>query len=124
ILEQRLMELMRTQPATTAPLENSFLDALAAATPTPGGGSAAAHTGAVAAALVAMVARLTLGKKKYEAVKDRMWAILEQAENLRTELLRNVEEDSQAFEAVMQAFKLPKDTPEQEQQRQQAIQQA
>lgn len=124
ILEQRLMELMRTQPASTAPLEHSFLEALAAATPTPGGGSAAAHTGAVAAALVAMVARLTLGKKKYEAVKERMWAILEQAENLRTELLRNVEEDSQAFEAVMQAFKLPKDTPEQEQWRQQAIQQA
>ncbi|GIV65336.1 MAG: hypothetical protein KatS3mg046_596 [Bellilinea sp.] len=124
ILEQRLMELMRGQPPTSAPLENSFLDALAAATPTPGGGSAAAHTGAVAAALVAMVARLTLGKKKYEAVKERMWAILEQAENLRAALLRNVEEDSQAFEGVMQAFKLPKDTADQEQQRQQAIEKA
>lgn len=124
ILEQRLMELMRGQPPASAPPETSFLDALAAATPTPGGGSAAAHTGAVAAALVAMVARLTLGKKKYEAVKERMWAILEEAETLRKVLLRNVEEDSQAFESVMQAFKLPKDTPEQEQQRQQAIEQA
>lgn len=124
VLEQRLMELMRGQPATSVPQETSFLDALAAATPTPGGGSAAAHTGAVAAALVAMVARLTLGKKKYEAVKERMWSILEEAEALRKVLQRNVEEDSQAFESVMQAFKLPKDTPEQEQQRQQAIEQA
>ncbi len=124
ILEQRLMELMRGQPPRSAPVETSFLDALAAGTPTPGGGSAAAHTGAVAAALVAMVARLTLGKKKYESVKERMWAILEQAENLRQDLLRNVEEDSLAFEGVMQAFKLPKDTPEQEQQRQQAIEKA
>ncbi len=121
ILEQRLMELMRGQPPTSAPAETSFLEALAAATPTPGGGSAAAHTGAVAAALVAMVARLTLGKKKYETVKERMWEILDQAEKLRTTLLQNVEEDAQAFEAVMQAFKLPKDTPEQEEQREQAI---
>jgi glutamate formiminotransferase / formiminotetrahydrofolate cyclodeaminase len=65
VLEQRLMELMRTAPAgETALTEVSFLDDLASANPTPGCGSAAAHTGAAAAALVAMVARVTLGKKK------------------------------------------------------------
>lgn len=124
LLEQRLMELMRTQPAEVAPKESSFLDALASATPTPGGGSAAAHTGAVGAALVAMVSRLTMGKKKYEAVKERMWEILEHAERLRVELLQDVEADAQAFDAVMAAFKLPKDDPEQEAARNEAIQAA
>ncbi len=124
LLEQRLMELMRTQPAEAAQKESSFLDALASATPTPGGGSAAAHTGAVGAALVAMVSRLTMGKKKYEAVKERMWEILEHAEHLRVELLQDVEADAQAFEAVMAAFKLPKDDPQQEAARNLAIQSA
>ncbi|MEW6650109.1 MAG: glutamate formimidoyltransferase [Chloroflexota bacterium] len=124
ILEQRMMELMRAQPTESAVKENSFLDALASATPAPGGGSAAAHTGAVGAALVAMVSRLTMGKKKYEAVKERMWEILDLAEKLRVELLHDVEADASAFEAVMAAFKLPKDDPQQEADRNRAIQSA
>ncbi len=125
ILEQRMMELMRAQSAAPSqPKEISFLDDLASANPTPGGGSAAAHTGAAAAALVAMVARVTLNKKKYEAVKERMWQILEAAERLRAELSAGVEEDARSFEGVMNAFKLPKDTPEQEAERKQAVQQA
>ncbi len=125
VLETRLMELMREQPPGTTPSpEASFLDALASAEPTPGGGSAAAHTGAVAAALVAMVCRVTVSKKKYEGVKERMWAILEQAEALRRELSAAVAKDAAAFDEVMNAFKLPKETPEQEEIRRQAIQAA
>ncbi|MCX8025017.1 MAG: glutamate formimidoyltransferase [Thermanaerothrix sp.] len=126
ILENRLSEVMRTQSreATAPPHETSFLEALAAPTPTPGGGSAAAFTGAMAAALVAMVARLTLSKKKYEHVKPQMWQILEEAETLRRTLLEAVEEDAHAFEAVMTALKLPKETPEQETIRQEALQKA
>jgi glutamate formiminotransferase/formiminotetrahydrofolate cyclodeaminase len=125
ILEQRLMEMMRGQaPAEAAPPESSFLDALASAEPTPGGGSAGAHTGAVAAALVAMVCRLTVSKKKYEAVKERMWAMLEQAEGLRAQLSQAVDKDAEAFNEVMKAFKLPKDTPEQEVTRRAAVQAA
>ncbi len=92
------------------PNPTNFLDDLAAATPTPGGGSAAAHAGAMGAALVAMVARLTIGKKKYAAVEAQMKEILNQAERLRCELTAAVDEDSAAFEGVMAAFKLPKDT--------------
>ncbi len=125
VLEQRLMELMRSQPeiAGSAP-ETGFIEALASVEPTPGGGSAAAHTGAVAAALVAMVCRLTVSKKKYEGVKERMWVMLEQAEALRSQLSQAVEKDATAFNLVMNAFKMPKDTPEQGEIRRAAVQQA
>jgi len=125
ILESRLYELLRSPvQAGTPAKEPDFIEQLASASPTPGGGAAAAHTGSAAAALVAMVARGTLTKKKYESVKEQMWALVEQAESLRTELTRAVEEDCAAFEDVMAAFKLPKDTPEQTVLRTQAVQSA
>ncbi len=111
---------LKASPSTGS----SFLDDLAAATPAPGGGSAAAHAGAMGAALVAMVARLTVGKKKYAAVEAQMNEILNQAERLRRELTAAVDEDSAAFEGVMAAFKLPKDTPKQEKVRTEAIEKA
>jgi glutamate formiminotransferase / formiminotetrahydrofolate cyclodeaminase len=123
ILEQRLYEVSRTsEPGGER--QPDFLDQLASGQPTPGGGSAAAHTAAAAAALVAMVARTTIGKKKYAGVEARMWELIEQAEGLRAELTRAVEEDSAAFENWMVAMRLPKDTPEQQQKRQAAMQDA
>ena len=119
ILETHLITSQRADPRPA-----NFLDDLAAATPTPGGGSAAAHAGAMGAALVAMVARLTIGKKKYAEVEAQMKEILNQAERLRFELTAAVEEDSAAFEGVMAAFKLPKGTPGQENVRTQAIEKA
>ena len=121
VLEQRLYAAAAISgPATGI----SFLDDLAAATPTPGGGSAAAHAGAMGAALVAMVARLTIGTKKYAAVEAQMNEILNQVERLRRELTAAVDEDAQAFEGVLAAFKLPKATPEQEKVRAEAIEKA
>ena len=102
----------------------NILNDLAAATPAPGGGTAAAYAGAMAAALVAMVARLTIGKKKYAAVEAQMNEILNQAERLRRDLTALVDEDATAFEEVMAAFKLPKETPEQEAARLKAIENA
>ena len=104
--------------------DTTFLDDLASAAPTPGGGSASAYTGALAAGLVAMVARLTVGKRKYKAVEEQMWALIEQAEDLRAALTDAVEEDAIAFDAVMAAFKLPKSTDEEKTARTQAIQAA
>ena len=121
ILERRLSEAI---PQAVTTNNGTFLDALAAATPTPGGGSAAAQAGAMGAALVAMVARLTIGKKKYVEVEAQMYEILNQAERLTRELAKAVEEDSAAFTSVLTAFKLPKDTPEQHQQRLAAIEKA
>ncbi len=121
VLETRLAVVQRQEAASAS---QDFLDALAAGTPAPGGGSAAAYTGAAGAALVAMVARLTLGKKKYAAVEQQMYALLAETEDLRAALTAAIEKDARAFEAVMQAFKLPRDTDEEAAQRQSAIDQA
>jgi glutamate formiminotransferase / formiminotetrahydrofolate cyclodeaminase len=104
ILENRLYE------SAGASAETAFLEALAEGTPTPGGGSAAAQSGAMAAALVAMVARLTQGKKKYAGVEARMGEIVGQADALRHSLQSAVEADAAAFEQVMAALRMPKAT--------------
>lgn len=120
ILERRLYSALQEKPLPEAP-EPTFLDELAAGTPTPGGGSAAAHTAAAGAALVAMVGRLTVGKKKYKAVEPQVWPLIERAEEIRHELEALVREDAAAFEAVMAARRLPKATEEQKAARGQAI---
>ncbi len=124
--EQILERRVRLAMGGPGPGEGSadFLEALASESPAPGGGSAAAYTGAEAAALVAMVARLTAGRKKYAAVEPQMRAVLQRAETLRQGLAAAVEEDAAAFQAVMAAFKLPKETPQQQDARRQAIQTA
>ncbi len=125
ILEQRLHDvLLSTAPSEQSLNETQFLDELARGTPSPGGGSAAAFTGAQAAALVAMVARLTVGKPKYVSVEKEMWKIIEQAEKIRSELTACVQKDAQAFEEVLSARRLPKMTPEQQSARNGAIKNA
>jgi glutamate formiminotransferase/formiminotetrahydrofolate cyclodeaminase len=100
---------------------NSFLDELASSSPTPGGGSAAAFTAAQAAALVEMVAKLTIGKKKYADVETEMSQVLETAAGLRNQLTLAISEDAHAFESVMVAMKLPKGTPEETESRGAAV---
>ena len=90
--------------------EDSFLDRLAKGAPTPGGGSAAAQSGAMAAALVAMVGRLTTGKKKYVDVEDRAQEIVSQADSLRGDLEAAAIHDAQAFDGVIKALRMPKDS--------------
>jgi len=122
ILESRLFAAA-TAPAAD-PQPASFIEQLAAPTPTPGGGSAGAYAGAMGAALVAMVAGLTIGKKKYAEVEAEMQAIRVVAENLRKELTQAVDDDASSFEVLMASFKLPKDTDEQKAARAKAIVQA
>jgi len=87
----------------------SFLSDVASAAPAPGGGSVAAHSGALSAALVAMVGRLSLGKKKYKNVEAEMKALVSDADDLRQSFSDAVRRDADAFEAVMLAMKIPKD---------------
>ncbi len=101
IIERKLAALDEGAPL-------GFLEAVAAKTPTPGGGSVAALAGALAAALAAMVGRLTASRRKYAEVKEAMAEMIVQAEKLRAALTRRMEEDSAAFEAVMRAYKMPK----------------
>ena len=101
-----------------------ILNEISSAAPAPGGGSVAAIAGANGAALLAMVCRLTIGKKKYEAVAGEMEKALTQADLLQNRLASLVETDTKAFEQVMAAMKLPKETPEQIEKRRTEIQKA
>jgi formiminotetrahydrofolate cyclodeaminase len=101
-----------------------FVETLGSKAPTPGGGSVAALSGAMAFALVEMVARLTDGKKGYERVNEEMTAVIAGATRLRDELLRDVDRDSAAYDQVTAAFKLPKQTEEEKARRTAAIQAA
>jgi glutamate formiminotransferase/formiminotetrahydrofolate cyclodeaminase len=112
----------RTASQTLTP--GAFLDATAAGTATPGGGAVAAFAGALGAALAAMVARLTIGKKKYAEVEPLMQEVVARAEVVRSRLTAGIEADSAAFDAVMTAMKLPKDTPEEKDKRRREIQAA
>ncbi|HEY59874.1 MAG TPA: glutamate formimidoyltransferase [Anaerolineae bacterium] len=122
ILEYKLQERGKEPVQKIKSQEYSFLDDLASSSPTPGGGSAAAFTAAEAAALVAMVGRLTVGKKKYASVKQEMFKMVETAESLRQSLMEAVVNDAEAFKKVMAAYKLPKDTPGHVQERKAAVQ--
>ncbi len=124
ILEKKLYSALQEAPGKYVPDSNDFLDQLAAATPTPGGGSAAAYSAAMAAALILMVARLTVGKKKYADVQDEMREIEQHAGDLQVELTEAVAEDAAAFQGVMESFRLPKNTPEEESYRSEQIQAA
>ena len=103
---------------------NEFLDALASSAPAPGGGSVAALSGAMGAALVSMVCNLTLGKKRYAEVQDEVAALLEKSEALRHELTKLLEADVEAFMGVSRAYKMPRATDEEKAVRSEAIQQA
>lgn len=100
-----------------------FLQELAGPEAAPGGGAAAALAGAQAAALISMVCRLTLGRKKYAEVAAAMETALSQAEALRLQLIELMDRDARAYDGVMVAYKLPKDTPAEQETRQAAIQQ-
>lgn len=102
----------------------TFLDDLASERPTPGGGGAAAVCGAIGAALVSMVANLTIGKKNYEAVSDELKDVNARAEALRATLVRAIDEDVVAFNAVMGAYGLPRVSDEEKASRTAAIQAA
>ncbi|MGA7730955.1 MAG: cyclodeaminase/cyclohydrolase family protein [Chloroflexia bacterium] len=101
-----------------------FIAQLASANPTPGGGSASALAGATAAALVEMACNLTVGREKFRDVEEELKVVLGRVEELREELLAAVEEDTDAYDKVSQAYKLPKATEEDKAARTEAIQQA
>lgn len=101
-----------------------FLDALASGDPAPGGGSAAALIGAQGAALISMVCNLTVGRKKYAGVEAELLECRARADTLRAQLAGLIDRDTAAYELVMAAYKLPKETPGQAAARTEAIQSA
>jgi len=101
VLEQKLQSAGGTAAA------ESFADEVASASPAPGGGSVAASAGALGAALSSMVSRLSIGKKQFDVVKDELTQVRDRGDELRAELTALVETDKEAFNKVMEAFKLP-----------------
>lgn len=95
-----------------------FLESLASSRPTPGGGSASALAGALSASLIAMVAGLSL--KRDEAMKE----IMKKALRIQKRLYRAIEEDAKSYEAVLKAFRLPRETDQQRLRRSKEIQKA
>jgi len=112
-----------TERLTDKPV-SQFLDALASSAPAPGGGSVAALSGALGAALVSMVCNLTVGKKKYADVEQDIKAILEKSESLRHKLADLLQADVQAYTAVSQAMKMPRATEEEKVARAETLQKA
>ena len=101
-----------------------YLDDLASARPTPGGGSTAALSGAMGAALVCMVARLTLSNAEYTAVHAEVEGIVQRAEALRARFQALMSEDMEAYGKLSACYKLPKGTSEEKAARTRAIQAA
>ncbi len=101
-----------------------YLEALGSSGPTPGGGSASALAGALAAALTEMVAQLTVGRSRFEEVADAMREVIARARQIRAELLVLMDEDERAYEAVSTAYKLPRSADEEASRRSEAIQAA
>jgi len=130
--EQVLEYHLRQTPAAPPPPEPvspfkapiPFLDAVASGSATPGGGSVAAMSGALAAGLGSMVARLTIGRKKFADIEEQMKTLAAELDELRTKLTADAETDSAAYEAVMSAYKLPKASDEEKLARSEAIEAA
>ncbi len=101
-----------------------FLDALSSAEPVPGGGGASAAVGACACALGMMVANLTVGKKKYAEYEEEIKEALKKLEELRDRLVILTDADAEAFEPLSRAYGLPKETKEQQEEKERVLEAA
>lgn len=103
---------------------HQFIEEISSSSPTPGGGSVSAFCGVLGTSLGLMVCNLTLGKKKYENVQEEILDIKNKLETFKEKFIELYDKDSQAFDKVMEAFKLPKETEEEKSKRTEAIEQA
>jgi formiminotetrahydrofolate cyclodeaminase len=103
---------------------NEFLADLSSSSPAPGGGAASALVASIAASLTAMVANLTIGKKKYLAVEPEMKKIVTESISLRDFLTELMDRDVEEFNMIMAAYKLPKETDQQKELRDKKIEEA
>jgi glutamate formiminotransferase / formiminotetrahydrofolate cyclodeaminase len=122
--EQVLENRLTTKIGAAEQTLPEVLDSVASAEPTPGGGSVSALAGALAGALASMVARLTIGKKRFAEHEDRMRELERDTEALRRELLDLVQEDARAFQSVLAARRMSQRTPEEVTTREAAIREA
>jgi len=121
--EEKIIDYMVEETGPLASLSvKGFLSELASNSPAPGGGSVAALSGSLGSALVSMVCNLTIGKEKYNDVQNEIKEVLNKSEKLRKKLTDLIDKDTEAFNDLMKAFKMPKDTEEQKKKRSKSIQ--
>ncbi len=121
--EEKVIEFMVEEKGPLASMRiDRFLSELSSSSPAPGGGSVAALSGSLGSALSSMVCNLTLGKDKYIDVQDEIKQILGKSEKLKKKLIKLIDEDTNAFNDVINAFKMPKDLDIQKEKRKKAIQ--
>jgi glutamate formiminotransferase/formiminotetrahydrofolate cyclodeaminase len=108
--------------ALISKVTHEFVHEVSRDSPAPGGGSVAALSGALGGALGSMVANLTVGKPGYEAVDEAMVEAAEKAQEMKDKLLEGVDADTEAFNAYIDAIRMPKSTPEEREIREKAMQ--
>ncbi len=109
------------RPLVNMKLTN-LTDEVSRETPAPGGGSIAALAGSLGAALASMVSNLTVGKKGYEKYWEELIGVADETQRIKDQLLRAVDDDTNAFNAFMEARRLPENNPEEKRVKEQAIQ--
>ena len=120
---EKILGLPKFDPKALIEMKaNDFVNEVSRDTPAPGGGSIAAFAGSLGAALASMVSNLTIGKKGYKQVEQDLINLAEKAQDLKDKLLKAVDDDTNAFNAYMQARRLPQSTEEKKQNREKAIQ--
>jgi glutamate formiminotransferase/formiminotetrahydrofolate cyclodeaminase len=125
--EERIIEYMLANPADSKLVSmtlTNFANETASESPAPGGGSISAYVGALGVSLATMVANLSSHKKGWDERWQEFSDWAEKGEQYKNELLKLVDADTAAFNKIMQAFALPKATPEEKTARTQAIQDA
>ncbi len=103
---------------------DSFIERLASSSPAPGGGAASAMVSIVASSLNQMVASLTQGKKKYAEHEAEMAGIVEKSRNVESDLRSLMKEDEDAFNKIIEAMRMPKESDEEKEARRNAMQKA
>lgn len=120
VLENKLMNIAQEQKVGLM----DFVEEVASKKPVPGGGSVAATSGSLSAALLSMVCGLTIGKRKYQEVEEELKEVLKKIERIKGELKELVIKDAESYRGVMDARKLTRHTEIEEKRRDQAIQEA
>jgi glutamate formiminotransferase/formiminotetrahydrofolate cyclodeaminase len=119
--EEKVLGLPRVEGPLVQRRTYDFVDEVSRDTPAPGGGSVAALAGALAGALAAMVANLSVGKAEFDDHYDRLCSLAERAQRVKDSLIRAVDEDTQAFDKVIEAMRMPKDTDAEREERARAM---
>jgi len=122
-IDERVLGLPKINKEDLMELKvNSFVDEVSRESPAPGGGSIAALAGALGAALASMVSNLSIGKRGTEEVEEDLKPVADRAQEIKDLLVKAIDEDTNAFNAYMEATRLPQKTEEEKQIRIQAIQ--